>query len=94
MRRLKGWIKTITFYEILVGMKATMNRNKKNAAWVSAIGWFAAKVAFFLFLFFWLRATLPRLRYDQLMRFGWKVLLPIALANIVITSILVYAFPR
>ncbi len=63
-------------------------------AWVSAVGWFSAKVGFFLFLFFWLRATLPRLRYDQLMRFGWKVLLPIALANIVITSILVYAFPR
>ena len=63
-------------------------------AWISGIFWFTAKVYFFLFLFFWLRATLPRLRYDQLMRFGWKVLLPIALGNIVITSIMAYIFPN
>jgi len=54
------------------------------------IAWFTVKVYGFLFLFFWIRATLPRLRYDQLMRFGWKVMLPLALANIVITSIAVY----
>jgi len=54
------------------------------------IAWFTVKVYCFLFLFFWIRATLPRLRYDQLMRFGWKVMLPLALANIVITSIVVY----
>ncbi len=54
------------------------------------IAWFTVKVYGFLFLFFWIRATLPRLRYDQLMRFGWKVMLPLALANIVITSIVVY----
>ena len=61
--------------------------------WIEGIMWFVLKVAFFLFLFFWLRATLPRLRYDQLMRFGWKVLLPIALANIVVTSIVAFLFP-
>jgi NADH-quinone oxidoreductase subunit H len=66
----------------------------ENIAWVENVVWFAAKVYFFLFLFFWLRATLPRLRYDQLMRFGWKVMLPIALGNIVITSIAAYLFPR
>ncbi|MEC4681175.1 MAG: NADH-quinone oxidoreductase subunit NuoH [Nitrospirota bacterium] len=61
--------------------------------WVTGILWFVFKVCCFLFLFFWIRATLPRLRYDQLMRFGWKVLLPIALGNIVLTSIFVYIFP-
>ena len=60
---------------------------------ITGIIWFAIKVASFLFLFFWIRATLPRLRYDQLMRFGWKVLLPIALGNIVVTSIFAYIFP-
>ena len=53
--------------------------------------WFVSKVFFFLFLYIWVRGTLPRFRYDQLMAFGWKFLLPIAMANILITS-LVYAF--
>ena len=65
-----------------------------SLAWIENVVWFAAKVYFFLFLFFWLRATLPRLRYDQLMRFGWKVMLPIALGNIVLTAIAAYFFPR
>ncbi|MCS6319107.1 MAG: NADH-quinone oxidoreductase subunit NuoH, partial [Nitrospira sp.] len=65
-----------------------------SVAWIENVVWFAAKVYFFLFLFFWLRATLPRLRYDQLMRFGWKVMLPIALGNIVLTAIAAYFFPR
>lgn len=66
----------------------------ERIAWMENVVWFAVKVYFFLFLFFWLRATLPRLRYDQLMRFGWKVMLPIALGNIVLTSIAAYFFPR
>ena len=64
-----------------------------NIGWIENIAWFTVKVYFFLFLFFWLRATLPRLRYDQLMRFGWKVMLPIALGNIVVTSLAAYFFP-
>ena len=51
--------------------------------------WFLLKMFAILFLFIWLRATLPRLRYDQLMRFGWKVLLPVATLNAVITALVV-----
>jgi NADH-quinone oxidoreductase subunit H len=51
--------------------------------------WFVAKIAMFLFVYMLIRATIPRIRYDQLMHFGWKVLLPIALANILVTSFLV-----
>jgi NADH-quinone oxidoreductase subunit H len=57
--------------------------------WVLPTAWFLAKVFFFMFLFMLIRATLPRIRYDQLMAFGWKVLLPLALANVVITSLVV-----
>jgi NADH-quinone oxidoreductase subunit H len=50
-----------------------------NSGWYPII-WFLAKVLIFIFVFFWLRASLPRVRYDQLMRLGWKVLIPAALA--------------
>src|SRR5438094_5995246 len=50
---------------------------------------FLVKVACFMFLFIWLRATLPRIRYDRLMRLGWQVLLPLAVLNVVITAIVV-----
>jgi NADH-quinone oxidoreductase subunit H len=49
------------------------------------------KISFFVFLFVWIRATLPRLRYDQLMSFGWKVLLPLATLNALVTAIVVVA---
>jgi NADH-quinone oxidoreductase subunit H len=51
--------------------------------------WFFAKVFCFLFLYIWVRGTLPRFRYDQLMSFGWKFLLPLAIANLVVTAIVV-----
>ena len=51
--------------------------------------WFVLKLMLLLFLFIWMRTTLPRLRYDQLMRFGWKILLPVATINAVVTAILV-----
>jgi NADH-quinone oxidoreductase subunit H len=53
---------------------------------VPGIVWFLIKVYFIMFLYYWIRATLPRYRYDQLMGIGWKVLIPLALANIVITA--------
>ena len=51
--------------------------------------WFVAKIFAFLFLYIWVRGTLPRFRYDQLMAFGWKFLLPLALANLIATAIAV-----
>jgi NADH-quinone oxidoreductase subunit H len=53
--------------------------------------WFLVKLFVLLFVFIWIRTTLPRLRYDQLMRFGWKVLLPVATLNAIVTAILVVA---
>ena len=51
----------------------------------------SAKIVFFLFLYIWVRATLPRLRYDQLMRLGWKVLLPLSIGNVMVTAVVVVA---
>ena len=54
--------------------------------------WFAIKMAVFVFLFIWLRATLPRIRYDRLMRLGWDVLLPLAIVNLMVTALIVGVF--
>jgi NADH-quinone oxidoreductase subunit H len=51
--------------------------------------WFILRVVVFIFIYIWVRGTLPRFRYDQLMAFGWKFLLPLAIANIVVTSLIV-----
>ena len=51
--------------------------------------WFVLRVFVFLFVYIWVRGTLPRFRYDQLMAFGWKFLLPLAIANLVITALVV-----
>ena len=59
---------------------------------VPGLVWFLLKVYCHLFLFYWVRATVPRFRYDHLMSLGWKVLIPLALANIVITSIVKFLF--
>jgi NADH-quinone oxidoreductase subunit H len=64
-----------------------------NVAWLGFLdiipswGWFLLKSFAFLYFFIWVRATLPRYRYDQLMRLGWKVLIPLAIANLVVTGI-------
>jgi NADH-quinone oxidoreductase subunit H len=59
---------------------------------LSSVFWFAAKVLVVLVVYMWLRATLPRLRYDQLMRFAWKGLLPVALVNILLIAVVLTLF--
>lgn len=53
-----------------------------------------AKICFFIFFFMWIRWTIPRFRYDQLMRLGWKSLIPLAIANIVVTGIVILLFDK
>lgn len=53
---------------------------------IQGIFWFLLKVFTFLFVYIWMRGTLPRFRYDQLMSFGWKFLLPVSIANVIVTS--------
>ena len=60
--------------------------------WIPGPVWFAGKIALCLFIFLWVRATFPRYRYDQLMRLGWKVFLPISLAAVTIVSGVLIAF--
>jgi NADH-quinone oxidoreductase subunit H len=65
-----------------------------NVSWLSWLGvvpgwaWFMLKTFLFLYVFLWVRATLPRYRYDQLMRLGWKWLIPLAILNLVVTGLL------
>jgi NADH-quinone oxidoreductase subunit H len=54
--------------------------------------WFLIKVFAFIFFFIWIRATFPRFRYDQLMKFGWKVLFPLSLVNILVTAVFIILF--
>lgn len=53
--------------------------------------WLLAKISFFLFVYLWLRATFPRYRYDQLMRLGWKVLIPVTIVSVIVTALMVLA---
>ena len=69
----------------LLWVSAALSMTLGNLGALVALGVFAAKTAFFLWLFVWVRWTLPRYRYDQLMRLGWTVLLPLAFLNLAIT---------
>lgn len=56
-------------------------------SYVPGIFWFLMKVYAFIFFYYWIRATVPRYRYDQLMAIGWKILIPVALANLLLTGL-------
>jgi NADH-quinone oxidoreductase subunit H len=85
---LMAAIMTILF---LGGWQAPFNLSWIGWDWVPPFVWFAAKVCFVLFFFLWSRATLPRFRYDQLMRLGWKVFLPFSLFYVVfVAGLLLY----
>ena len=78
----------------LSGLCVTLFFDGYHFPWVHALDrfgpvWFVLKLFILVGVFIWLRATQPRLRYDQLMRFGWKVLLPVATVNAVVTAFLV-----
>ena len=72
-----GWLRPFPSVEALAFLDYV-------PAWI----WFLGKIFFFLYIFIWIRATLPRYRYDQLMALGWKVLIPVAIANLVVTAVL------
>ena len=70
------------------GLPAFITNNVPHIlALVLGLFWFLIKVYAFMFFYYWIRATLPRYRYDQLMAIGWKLLIPLALANIVLTGL-------
>jgi NADH-quinone oxidoreductase subunit H len=76
---LGGWLSPFQGVPVLEGL----------FSFVPGMAWLFLKVSFFLFLFLWLRATFPRYRYDQIMRLGWKVFIPITIAWIVVVGLLV-----
>ncbi|WP_026978860.1 NADH-quinone oxidoreductase subunit NuoH [Flavobacterium tegetincola] len=74
------------------GMSWAVENWGVNIANVIGIIVLFAKICFFIFFFMWIRWTIPRFRYDQLMRLGWKTLIPLAIANIIITGIVILLF--
>jgi NADH-quinone oxidoreductase subunit H len=76
----------------LSGLMVTLFFAGWHGPWSLGPLWFVLKVLALLLVFIWVRTTLPRLRYDQLMKFGWKILLPAATLNAVVTALFVVAF--
>ena len=74
---------------IISALGATLFLGGYSGPFLPGFLWLIIKIVVLLFIFIWLRATLPRLRYDRLMKFGWKILLPVATLNLVVTAIIV-----
>lgn len=87
---LGGWyIPGLDYLARLIGMEWLFGQGTVGYAVISLLG-FIFKICLFLFFYIWVRGTLPRFRFDQLMNFGWKFLLPLALINVIVTIIVVY----
>jgi NADH-quinone oxidoreductase subunit H len=78
---LGGWLSPFEGISIL----------HKATAWIPGVFWLLLKTSFFLFLYLWIRATFPRYRYDQLMRLGWKVLIPITIIWVMVVAAMILA---
>lgn len=74
---------------VISAFAATLFLGGPAGPWLPGFIWLGIKIAVLLFIFIWVRATLPRFRYDRLMKFGWKVLIPVSMANVLITAIVV-----
>lgn len=91
---LGGWyIPGLDYLARTVGMEWLFGVGTIGYALISHLG-FLTKIFAFLFLYIWVRGTLPRFRFDQLMNFGWKFLLPVSLANVILTVIVVFLLNR
>jgi NADH-quinone oxidoreductase subunit H len=77
-----GWLPSAVFQTPVIGMLLD-----------DGIHWLLFKISFFLFLFLWSRATFPRYRYDQIMRLGWKVLIPVTIVWIVVIGVATFLTP-
>jgi NADH-quinone oxidoreductase subunit H len=71
---------------VLSALVATLFLGGWRGPVLPGVVWFLIKMFAVIFLFVWVRATYPRFRYDQLMKFGWKILLPVSLINIMLTG--------
>jgi NADH-quinone oxidoreductase subunit H len=91
-----GWEALVIGFVLfnLVAIAALMGWAFVSFDWVVGIFWFMAKSYFFVFFFVWMRATLPRVRIDQLMGFAWKWLLPAALLNLFVTALAIVVVGR
>ncbi|MCH8319643.1 MAG: NADH-quinone oxidoreductase subunit NuoH [Acidobacteria bacterium] len=78
---LGGWLRPFPSYEWLWFLDL-----------IPGVVWFLGKVFLFLYVFIWVRGTLPRFRFDQLMQYGWKIFLPVALGNVIVTAGVLLAF--